>query len=140
MKTQKLNQLQRHLGQFPLDIAIAFGSQVKGDAFRFSDIDIAIRFESNVSRKKKLQLMDKITVEVMNYTGNDKIDLLDLDEASPEIDYKALKEGELILGNKEEETELQAKFLLKKLDFAPVKEGWRKAMTERIERGEYGKR
>lgn len=137
---QKLNQLQRHLEQFPLDLAIAFGSQVKGDAFKFSDLDIAIRFKSSISNKKKLELMDRITVEVMEYTGNEKIDLLDLDEASPEIGYKALKEGKLILGNKEEATELQAKFLLKKLDFASVKEEWRKAMTERIEKGEYGKR
>lgn len=135
----KLEKLKESLSEFPLDLSVVFGSQISDKATKISDLDIAIRFNPNVLKEEKLRLMDRITVAVTKCTGFEAVDLVDLDEVGAEIGYKALKEGKVIIGNKEEANKLEARFLLQKLDFAPVKEEWRKAMTERIEKDEYGK-
>jgi predicted nucleotidyltransferase len=137
---KKLERLGEELGALPLDLAVVFGSQVKSNSTKMSDLDLAVKFKPDLPQKEKFKIMDKITAIATNRTGFESIDLVDLERVGPGIGYRALKEGKLITGSDEKATNVQARLLLQKLDFAPVKEEWREAMTERIEKGEYGKR
>ncbi|MGQ4915581.1 MAG: type VII toxin-antitoxin system MntA family adenylyltransferase antitoxin [Candidatus Asgardarchaeia archaeon] len=75
--------------------AILFGSQARGDAFSFSDIDIGIYVTKDTAydSKYKFLLMHKLSkaLEV------DNVDLIILNEAPPALRYEILTTGILIL-------------------------------------------
>jgi hypothetical protein len=80
-----------------------------------------------------------MTPAITDATGIDAIDLVDLDAAPPTVGYEALSRGVLLLGDEAAAVELEAEFLSRKLDFAPVKEKWQEALKTRLRRGTYGR-
>jgi predicted nucleotidyltransferase len=131
--------LRTALESYPLEIAILFGSHASESVDHWSDLDLAVAFESAVSTDDRRRLLDEITVPVTDTTGFEAIDLVDLDAAGPHLGYEICSEGILVLGEEETATEWESQFLVKKIDFEPIKREWREAMDDRLESGEYGR-
>lgn len=128
------------LSEYPLSLAVLYGSWGRGEVTTLSDLDVAVAFEGSVPEERRGELLDELTVAVTRETGFEAVDLVDLDDAPPSLGYEALSSGVLLVGDASEASALEAKFLQKKLDFRPVAERWRAALSKRIEEGEYGRR
>lgn len=131
--------LRGALEPYPLDVAVLFGSFVRGDDHARSDLDIAVTFESGVSNEERFEYLDGLTVAITEATGIEAVDVLDLDDASPAIGYEALSTGIRVLGDESEIVALEAKFCCLTLDFEPVRREWRAALETRLEDGTYGR-
>ena len=78
------------------DLIILFGSQSKGHAGVASDFDIGVVADKPLDLKEKNRLSEEIAKE-FSYP-EDKIDLVDLNEASPLLQMEAAKSGKLLKG------------------------------------------
>jgi predicted nucleotidyltransferase len=68
---------------------ILFGSAARGDAHRFSDIDIGILPKNNYNKKKLILLKEQLDNMNIPYT----IDLVDISKVSVGFREKVLTEG-----------------------------------------------
>lgn len=127
------------VASYPLSLAVLFGSYAAGTTHPLSDLDVAIKFEKAVTPDLKPTLLDRLTATILETTGIDAIDLVDLDEASPALGYRALADGVLVYGDRETAVALESTFLLRMLDFQPVKREWDAALSDRIEGGSFGR-
>lgn len=84
-------------------------------------------------------MLDRIKAAVIETTGRDAIDLVDLEAADPHLGYEALSTGELLVGDPDVATALEATYLMRKLDFDPIKVQWHHALDRRIEEGSFGR-
>ena len=123
----------------PVSLVVLFGSGASGDLSSLSDLDVAVQFEPGVSRERRLELLDSLTACLVRATGFEAVDLVDLDDASPELGYDVLSKGVLIVGDDATAADLRSRFLVRKLDFQPVKEEWQSALEDRIREGRYGR-
>jgi predicted nucleotidyltransferase len=81
------------------NLFILFGSQNKGNASAISDFDIGV-VGKFLSFEDKNQLRGEISNEFS--FPEDKIDLVDLNEASPLLQMEAAKSGKLLKGSEED--------------------------------------
>lgn len=122
-----------------VSLAVVFGSYAAETAGPLSDLDVAVSFEPSIDRERKLRLMDELTVAIQDATGVEAVDLLDLDTAGPTIGYDALAHGILVYGERDTAIDLEARFLVRKLDFRPVTRAWQGALDERLREGTFGR-
>jgi len=92
-----------------VEVAILFGSMARGGVAA-RDVDIAVKF----SRRVGLLDLGFIVSRVAEVLGvsEDRIDLVDLDYASPILAFKVLSEGIVVKGNAEALRELAEKAFL----------------------------
>ena len=88
---KKLNQLKKYFATQPVDVVYLFGSQVKGKSRSNSDLDIGVLFKEGLSKSKRFDLR----LEYMSAVGlmtdfPDKVDVVDLEEASTALRYSAV--------------------------------------------------
>lgn len=79
---------------------ILFGSQSKGHATIASDFDVGVATDKPLSFEQKNKLTEQIAKEFS--FPEDKIDLVDLNEASPLLQMEAAKSGKLLKGSEED--------------------------------------
>lgn len=131
--------LRACLEEYPLSLAVLFGSQADASAHDLSDLDVAVRFDDAVSDARTATLLDTLTASLTRATGFEAIDLVDLASVSPALGYEICSRGTLLIGDEADATEAEATFLLRRLDFEPVRDEWHEALRSRLERGAYGR-
>jgi len=79
-----------------VELAYLFGSTARGTTGPLSDVDVAIRFSPDGARSldERLKLQDALCREL----GSDRIDLVDLDDASPVLRYNVIRDGVTLKG------------------------------------------
>ena len=82
-----------------VELVIAFGSQITGNANRNSDVDIAVLRTQNLNLKERGGLTDSLAKQYQ--FNEDKIDLVEIKNASPLLRFQISKHGKLLWGNKE---------------------------------------
>lgn len=122
-----------------VDLADVFGSSATGDQGPLSDLDVALLFREDVPKERRLELLDELTVAIIDATGIEAVDRLDLDTVGPRIGYEILAKGSVVVGDEQTATDLEVRFLVRKLDFQPVKRPWDDALDERIRNDTYGR-
>lgn len=133
-----LSGLGEVLEDFPLDIAVLFGSVTASKTHGLSDLDVAIRFKEDVEGDERLSLLDEITAKVIQTAGFSAVDLVDIDQAPPSLAYRALDRGRLLVGDDKTVTHLKERILVRKLDFHPVKKSWQEALSQRLGGARHG--
>lgn len=128
------------LREYPVSLAVLFGSHASDSASDLSDLDLAVRFQESIPEDERLELLDELTTAVTRATGFEAVDVVDLERVNPTLGYEALSNGTVLVGDENEAVDLEAKFLVLKLDFEPVREEWQSALSERIREGAYGRR
>jgi predicted nucleotidyltransferase len=123
----------------PVSLAVVFGSYATGNQGPLSDLDVAVQFRDGLSGPERAALLDDITVAITEETGFEAVDLLDLETVGPRLGYAILSTGMLVHGDRSSAVDLESRFLLRKLDFQPVKQAWDEALEKRIHDGSYGR-
>jgi len=78
-------------------LIIAFGSQITGHANANSDFDFAVLEKKPLTLSKKMRLFDYLAKKLK--INEDKIDIVDLNTASPLLCYEVAQKGKLVEGN-----------------------------------------
>lgn len=134
-----LDTLERAVSVEGVEMAVLFGSYAADDVRALSDLDVAIRFEQDVDRPRRRRLLDDLSVAIQRTTGAEAVDLVDLDEVGPDLGYEAMAEGVLLHGDREAAIDLEARFMLRALDFRPVKRTWQESLDDRLREGRFGR-
>lgn len=77
-------------------LAYLFGSAARGTMGPLSDVDVAVRFSDRGADvfNERLRMHD----ELCRHLGTDRVDLVDLDEASPVLRYNVIRDGIVLKG------------------------------------------
>jgi predicted nucleotidyltransferase len=98
-----------------------FGSQVKGNTNKYSDIDIAILFDNEVKEHEYTDKQIDIAANLSKIL-NREIDVIILNRASLFLKYHVLKEGIKIYEHPDRsEHNFEARSIMEYLDFLPIK-------------------
>ncbi len=97
-------------------LAYLFGSTVRGDTGRLSDIDIGVLLDENISNKDRFDMELKIISEIAIFINKNKIDLVVLNEAPLLLSYNIIKTGLILKSNELERVQFETKILDKYLD------------------------
>ena len=114
-------------------LIISFGSQIKDRATSRSDFDFAAldkRTPLSISRRTKIcgQLSKKYGI------NEDKIDLVDLNSASPLLKYEVAKTGRLVEGRQFDFTRFKVRAWKEYLDTAKFRRLREKSMKQYVKR------
>ena len=97
-------------------LAYLFGSTVRGDAGRLSDIDIGVLLDKNLSKNDSFDLELKLMGEIAFLINIDKIDLIVLNEAPLLLAYNIIKDGIILKSSETERVNYETKILSMYLD------------------------
>lgn len=104
-----------------IQFAYLFGSRATGHEKPNSDFDIAIYPINSLSSKMEtLTYLSQIEIRLENILKTDKIDLINLRDATPLLRFKIIKNGVLIFEkSKNERVNLVTKWLSEYFDIKP---------------------
>ena len=97
-------------------IAYLFGSTVRGDAGKLSDVDIGIMLDEKISKKDRFDLELKLMGEIAILIKRNKIDLIVLNEAPLLLAYNIIKSGIILKSDETERVKFETKILSMYMD------------------------
>ena len=97
-------------------LAYIFGSTVRGDAGRLSDVDIGVLMDENLSKIDQFELELKLMGEIAALIEKNKIDIVVLNEAPLLLAYNIIKDGIILKSNEKERVKFETKILSMYLD------------------------
>ena len=97
-------------------LAYLFGSTVRGDAGRLSDVDIGVLLDENLSKKDRFDLELRLMGEIAVLINKNKIDLIVLNEAPLLLAYNIIKDGIILKSSETERVRFETKLLSMYLD------------------------
>jgi predicted nucleotidyltransferase len=91
----------RTLEQYPVRLAVLFGSQVRGTATAGSDVDVAVAFKPSLTAAERLEVRIELTTALAKALGTNDVDVTDLDSVRPEVGVRAVETGTVLVGDQE---------------------------------------
>ena len=125
----------------PIIASYLFGSYATGKTTKLSDIDIAVFLDSEVEKSSYFDIKLDLLADLSSSLGTDNVDLVILNEATPELAYSVIKEGILVYEEQEARGQLvsfKAKTFDRYFDYLPTKRIYAEALSARIREGRYG--
>jgi predicted nucleotidyltransferase len=117
-----------------------FGSQARGVASARSDIDVAFMLESGAGAPAAYGADADLGAALMQALGTDKVDVVLLNQATPLLYYRVLRDGVRIFSrNLAATTGREARALSRYFDFAPQIVRVDRLLAERIGNGDFGR-
>ena len=97
-------------------LAYLFGSTVRGDAGRLSDVDIGVLLDENLSKIDRFNLELKLMGEIAILIRKNNIDLIILNEAPLLLAYNIIKSGIILKSDETKRVKFETKILSMYLD------------------------
>ena len=97
-------------------LAYLFGSTVRGDTGRLSDVDIGVLLDEKLSKEDRFDLELKLISEIAALIKKNKIDLVVLNEAPLLLAYNVIKNGVILKSNEAERVKFETKTLSMYMD------------------------
>jgi len=97
-------------------IAYLFGSTVKGNVNKLSDIDIAVMLDENLSKKDMLDMELDLISELTRVLKSDKIDLVVLNYTPLLLKYNIIKYGHFLTSYESKRIAFEANVMSRYLD------------------------
>lgn len=94
-----LDVLQSALEEFPLRLAILFGSHVDGTPTPRSDVDVGVLFGENCSAAERREHYLDLHSTVATALGTEHVDVTPLDDIPPSVGRQALQAYEVLVGD-----------------------------------------
>jgi predicted nucleotidyltransferase len=117
------------------------GSQATGKAGPLSDVDVAVWLEPGLGFTERYERSVKLSGAASAALGTDEIDLIVLNDASPLMRHRAMRDGlRLVERDRAARVRLEARGLLDYLDTAPLRAKLAAGVTRRLSEGRFGRR
>ncbi len=97
-------------------LAYLFGSTVRGDTGRLSDVDIGVLLDEKLSKKDRFDLELKLISEIAILIKKNKIDLVVLNEAPLLLAHNIIKNGIILKSDEIERVKFETKILSMYID------------------------
>ncbi len=97
-------------------LAYLFGSTVRGDTGRLSDVDIGILLDEKLSKEDRFDLELKLISEMAILIKKNKIDLVVLNEAPLLLAHNVIKDGIVLKSDEAERVKFETKILSMYID------------------------
>jgi len=97
-------------------LAYLFGSTVRGDAGRLSDVDIGVLLDEKIPKKDRFDLELKLMGEITILIKKNKIDLIILNEAPLLLAYNIIKSGIILKSDETDRVKFETKILSMYMD------------------------
>lgn len=132
------NKLQMVLARDErVDCAWLFGSVARREAGPLSDVDIAVMLAPQVGTRDRLDVAATLVEDLERRCPH--VDLVLLDEASPLLKHRVLRDGLLLLErNPKRRVAFEARAIQEYLDFQPLAEIYDRALIARAAEGRLG--
>lgn len=85
------NKLKEYFKNKSVRLVYLMGSQATGQTKPYSDIDMAVLFDQNLSAKQRFNARIELLAGLTKFLGTDNIDLIDLQNSSPIFAYEAIR-------------------------------------------------
>ena len=96
------------LAEHPVSVGFVFGSQARGEAHDQSDIDVAVAFEdTDPGDPGHMDARLALGSDLALALGTDDIDVVDLQSASPSLIRAVFRDGDRLVGNKDDARRLR---------------------------------
>jgi hypothetical protein len=114
--------------------AYLFGSQVRGNIGKLSDIDIAVFLDDRIDPLQcRLRLIEYISKSI----GAPKVDLIVLNSATPLLTHQVIKNGVVVKENKRNRIGFEMESLQKYLDTEYLRNTQLSYMRQHLKEGTY---
>lgn len=121
MKIKGIKKIKSLFEKEGVIFAYLFGSFVRGDAGKLSDIDVAVYVDEKLNSSERFKKRLKIMAELSFILKRDDVDVVVLNDAYSLLEHRILKEGELIFSRDEKKRiDYEVKAVMRYLDFKPV--------------------
>ena len=97
-------------------LAYLFGSTVRGDTGRLSDVDIGVMMDEKLPEKDRFDMELKLISEIGTLIKKNKIDLIVLNEAPLLLSHNIIKNGVILKSNEIERVKFETKILSMYMD------------------------
>lgn len=118
-----------------------FGSYATGKASNLSDVDVALLLDEAVANSDYLSRKLLLLADLSSCLDIERVDVVILNEAPPELAYNVIRDGELLFENQDRRGQLvsfKARTFDRYFDYLPVKKIFSEALSKRIREGRYG--
>ncbi len=106
-------------------LAYLFGSRARGTAGRMSDLDVAVLLEPGSGRGDMMERRLDIMPRLAGLLGEERVDVLLLNEASPGLRFAVIKDGKPVYAREEgSRVAFEAETCMRYLDFRWVEEDY----------------
>jgi predicted nucleotidyltransferase len=120
--------------------AMLFGSQARGTVNRLSDIDIAYWHRPGLDRERRWSLRLEMIAAAEEALGTSEIDMVPLNEASPLLQQRAIRDGvRLVERDRDERVRMETRALLGFFDTQPLRDAMRVRLKRLIEEDRFGR-
>jgi uncharacterized protein len=121
-----------------MDCAWLFGSAARGEAGPLSDFDIAVLLDAAIPPEARMDIAAALIEELERRCG--RVDLVLLDEASPALRHRVLREGLLLFErDARRRVAFETRAIQEYLDFQPLAEIYDRALIARAMEGRLGR-
>lgn len=96
-----IDQLHSYFTDKPVELVYLFGSLAEGKEKSTSDVDIAVLFSPNLSKQKRFDVKLSVISDMSMFLKTDKIDVVDLADASAFLKFEAIKNRKEIFARSE---------------------------------------
>jgi predicted nucleotidyltransferase len=129
---QKINNIFKN--DVSIVVAYLFGSQAAGKANKYSDVDIAILFDTT---EKEYSYIDKQIDLILSISDvlDKEVDVVILNRASLTLQYTVIKEGKRIYERADRTSRsFEARAIVEYFDFLPLKTRMENGLIAKIKR------
>ena len=144
-KTELIKRLQQYIVlknvETPICALYLFGSYAADRATPLSDVDLAILLEQAVPREDYFKYRLNYMAEFSSLLGAEKVDVIVLNDATPDLAYNIVKDGQLLFKHPDKRGQLVtfiARMYDRYFDYLPVKKIFSAALIQRIKEGKFG--
>ena len=121
MPQSDLEQLEQKLREFfskveGVTLAYLFGSTVRGEANRLSDIDIAVLFDDTLLQKEAFDLQLELIGELTGLLKTNKVDLVIINDSPLLLTYNIIREGIILKSDEPVRVKFETKIMSRYLD------------------------
>lgn len=95
-----LDGMQSFLEDTPVSFALLFGSTARGEADSTSDVDVALRFPTEVDAHERFRLRNRIDAQLQQYADS-FVDVSDIERLPRGVALAVVRDGILLTGNEE---------------------------------------
>jgi len=121
MPQSDLEQLEQKLREFfskveGVTLAYLFGSTVRGEANRLSDIDIAVLFDDTLLQKEAFDLQLEVISELTGLLKTNNVDLVIINDSPLLLTYNIIREGIILKSDEPVRVKFETKIMSRYLD------------------------